>query len=38
MDFPIIITWASPLSFSGASGVILNFYFIFGRIFFVQTE
>ena len=25
MDSPIIINWVSPLSFLGASGVILNF-------------
>ena len=29
LDLPIIIIWASPLSFYGVSGVILNFYSIF---------
>ena len=29
MDFPIIIIWVSPLSFLGASGVILKFYSFF---------
>ena len=38
MDFPTIIIWASPLSFLGALGVILNFYLIFRWNFFKQTE
>ena len=32
MDFPIIINWVSPLSFLGASGVILIFIQYFHEI------
>ena len=37
MDLPIIILWASPLSFLGTSSVILIFYFIFRGNFSKQT-
>ena len=38
MGFPIPIHWMSPLSFKGAPGVILDFYFLFFSMKFLSKQ